>query len=41
LDAKLTLANKVVHNEEKAAKESARELIDWTRRFIDHYLEAK
>jgi hypothetical protein len=41
LDAKLTLANKIIHNEEKATKEMAKDLIDWTNRFIDHYLEGK
>lgn len=41
LDARLTLENKVIHNETSATKDMAKELIEWTERFIDHYLEGK
>ena len=39
LDAKLTFENKVIHKDIEASREEAEKLIEWTDKFIVHFLE--
>jgi len=39
VDARLTFENKVIHKDIEASREEAERLIEWTEKFIAHFLE--